>query len=165
MFRALFVLALAILAGCAEKAPTPPIPSYTGPEVTQLFVSKERRQLYLLHGTEVIKAYPISLGFTPQGHKQAEGDGRTPEGIYWINRRNPQSQYHLSLGISYPNTQDTARARAAGVSPGGDIFIHGEGKLRAFLPDWTAGCIAVSNHDIEEIYAMVPNGTPIVIKP
>jgi hypothetical protein len=103
---------------------------------------------------------------TPDGHKERSGDGRTPEGVYWIDRRNPRSEYFLSLGVSYPNAADVARARAMGVDPGGDIFIHGEpirGAWHRGKNDWTAGCIAVSNAEIEEIWAMVPTGTQVTI--
>lgn len=159
--RILAMMLVAMLAACGSSK----FKSYNGPEVTQLFVSKERRKLYLLHGTEVLNSYDINLGFAPQGHKAQKGDGRTPEGFYLINRRNPNSTYHLSLGISYPNRQDVAVAKAAGVEPGGDIFIHGENTKGPNGRDWTAGCIAVQDHEIEEIYAMVRDGTPIYIAP
>lgn len=141
--------------------------SYDGPEVTRIVVKKADRKLYLLSGETVLKSYDIDLGFAPTGAKQFEGDGRTPEGHYVIDRRNPNSAFHLSLGISYPNAQDIARARAAGKSPGGDIFIHGRAGLFGSRngPDWTAGCISVSNREIEEIYAMVPLNTPIDLYP
>lgn len=162
MYRVFFILAFAMLSGCAVSQHPSSIPDV---EITQLLVSKEQRRLYLLNGREVVRSYPVDLGFSPDGHKTIEGDGRTPEGLYWINRRNPNSEYHLSLGISYPNAADVAQARARGVSPGGDIFIHGRGDLSRRDQDWTAGCIAVRNRDIEEIYALVPNGTPIFITP
>ena len=100
------------------------------------------------------------------GRKRFEGDGRMPEGSYVIDRRNPDSMFHLSIGISYPNAADTAYAAAQGQDPGGDIFVHG-GPRRGIDPvgvrDWTAGCIAVTDREIEEIYAMVRDGTPIAI--
>jgi len=140
---------------------------YNGPQVTQILIDKSDREMFLLHGGKVLKSYNVDLGFNPAGHKQTEGDGRTPEGLYRINRRNPNSAFHLSIGISYPNNQDRAKARAMGVAPGGDIFIHGGPKLRRNKgkKDWTAGCISVSNREIEQIYAMVQDGTPILIKP
>jgi hypothetical protein len=105
-------------------------------------------------------------GFAPEGHKQFEGDGKTPEGEYIIDRRNPNSRFHLSIGISYPNAADRAFARSQGKSPGGDIFIHGRGKYPGSnRDDWTWGCIAVTDREMEDIYAMVRNGTPITIKP
>jgi murein L,D-transpeptidase YafK len=93
-----------------------------------------------------------------------EGDGRTPEGAYMIDRRNPNSSYHLSVGISYPNAEDLARAKAMGVPPGGNIFIHGTPLEKNRTMDWTAGCIAVTNEEMEDIYAMVREGTPILIQ-
>ncbi len=128
---------------------------------------KSTRQLVLFRNKEALRIYRVDLGFAPVGDKSREGDGRTPEGTYFINRRNPNSAYHLSLGISYPNARDVAAARAQGVDPGGDIFIHGGPTrfLDRFKRDWTAGCISVSDAEIEEIWSMVPNGTPIVIVP
>lgn len=155
------LLALAV-SGCASSK----FKSYNGPEVTSLMVDKSDRELYLLHGNKVLKSYKVGLGFQPNGAKVYEGDGRTPEGLYTINRRNPNSQFHLSLGVSYPSAQDVEVARALGRSPGGDIFIHGEaGQNRGRGQDWTAGCIAVPDKDIEDIYAMVRDGTPIYILP
>jgi murein L,D-transpeptidase YafK len=120
--------------------------------------------MYLFHGSQVLRAYDIDLGFAPAGDKKVEGDGKTPEGEYRIDRRNPDSKYHLSVGIDYPNLDDVAEAHALGQSPGGDIFIHGQGTLTSRLrSDWTWGCIAVTNDEIEEIYSMVGDGTPISI--
>lgn len=148
------------LAGCSSK-----FRRYDGPEVTAIVVNKAPRRMYLLHDEKVLKSYKFHLGFAPAGHKIHRGDGRTPEGLYYIDRRNPNSDYHLSIGISYPNAEDIARARALGLDPGGDIFIHGEpNSKRAGKRDWTAGCIAVKNNDIEEIYAMVRNGTAISLR-
>ncbi|NDV02706.1 L,D-transpeptidase family protein [Pseudoroseicyclus sp. CLL3-39] len=147
------------LAGCA----TSKFRTYDGPAVTQLLAAKSQRRLYLLHYNKALAVYDFQLGFTPQGHKQFEGDGRTPEGAYYINRRNPESRYHLSIGISYPNSADRAFAESMGRSPGGDIFIHGTPKEFDGKADWTAGCIAVSDREIEDIYAMVNDGTPILL--
>ncbi len=139
---------------------------YSGPEVTFVVVNKTSRRMYLFHNEKVLKRYDVDLGFAPAGAKEFEGDGRTPEGLYFIDRRNPNSSFHLSLGISYPNAQDIAKARAAGKSPGGDIFIHGQPNLlKMRREDWTLGCVAVKNREMEEIYAMVRNGTPIKINP
>jgi murein L,D-transpeptidase YafK len=127
-------------------------------------VNKEDRRMYLLHHDKVLTDYKIKLGFAPIGHKTFEGDGRTPEGRYVIDRRNPNSRFHLSLGISYPNEQDFETAIAMGKKPGGDIFIHGQKHpRRKDKGDWTWGCIAVTNKQIEDIYAMVGDGTPIQI--
>lgn len=119
--------------------------------------------MYLLGGNAALRAFDIELGSNPIGPKQMEGDGRTPEGFYVINRRNPNSEYHLSVGISYPNEQDLALAQARGVLPGSDIFIHGTPREKRRSSDWTAGCIAVTNQEIEDLYAMVRDGTPIYI--
>ncbi len=137
---------------------------YNGPQVTRVLIYKEQRKLYLMHHDKVLRDYDVGLGFAPQEHKEFEGDGRTPEGEYKIDRRNPNSEFHLSIGISYPNADDIAYARTQGKSPGGDIFIHGRPwEYRKGGQDWTAGCIAVTNAEIREIYAMVNNGTPITI--
>ena len=119
----------------------------------------------LFAGKTAIKTFRIRLGFAPRGTKRVRGDGRTPEGEYFIDRRNPDSAFHLSLGINYPNRSDLARARRNGTDPGGDIFIHGGPKrpIDRTKPDWTAGCIAVSDREMEEIWAMVPLGTRIKI--
>ena len=160
IFRLLFIIAaLSILTGCSSK-----FRSYDGPEVTRVTVFKKARRLYLLNGNRILKSYHIGLGFAPSGDKKVEGDGRTPEGRYIIDRRNPDSEYHLSIGINYPSERDIAEAKALGKAPGGDIFIHGRGNPMGFLlNDWTWGCIAVTNDEIEEIYAMVRDGTPITI--
>ncbi len=158
---------LAFLAACGS--PKKKISRYRGPAVTQVVVNKSKRRLYLLHDKTVLKAYDIGLGNAPMGHKQFEGDGKTPEGVYLINRFNPRSRYHLSVGVSYPDQNDVAFARAAGRNPGGDIFIHGRGpegnRLAPKKNDWTAGCIAVKDEEIEEIYAMLRPGVPIHIYP
>jgi len=161
--RRLFLLGglAAFVSGCASKFRT-----YSGPEVTRLRIYKSERLLMLDGENGVLRTYPMGLGFAPAGHKQFEGDGRTPEGAYTIDRRNPNSLFHLSIGISYPNVEDRKFARAQGKSPGGDIFIHG-GPRRGIDPmnkrDWTAGCVSVTDRQIEEVYAMVRNGTPINI--
>jgi len=172
VFRLVFLIVMAIgLAACSSSK----FRTYNGPEVTHVVVKKSQRRMYLLHHDKVLKSYDIGLGFQPEGHKQFEGDGKTPEGLYFIDRRNPNSSFHLSLGISYPNPNDRAFAQAAGKSPGGDIFIHGgppkdrkrlgggDWMTKGNSVDWTWGCIAVSDDQIEHIYAMVKTGTPITI--
>lgn len=137
---------------------------YSGPQVTRIVLFKERRKMYLMHHNEVLKDYDFDLGFAPVGDKKIEGDGKTPEGSYRIDRRNPRSSFHLSLGIDYPNARDRAEAAALGEPPGGDIFIHGQrrpGDPKG--PDWTAGCIAVKNREMEVIYSMIDVGTRIDI--
>ena len=164
MIRVMVVLlAAALLAGCGERSR---FLTYDGPEVTRIMVWKDERRMALYHHDQVLKEVPIQLGFNPVGHKQRRGDGRTPEGEYIIDRRNPNSAFHLSLGISYPEVHDWMAAEEAGDDPGGDIFIHGRGRNHRWSRgDWTAGCIAVSDRQMERIYAMVRTGTPITILP
>jgi len=136
-----------------------------------ILIEKSARKLTLLSAGVVLKTYPVALGFSPQGAKDREGDGRTPEGIYEISGRNPKSLYHLSLRVSYPNAADRATAAKLGVSPGGDIMIHGLPNGSAALgsahtlSDWTLGCVAVTSEEIEEIWDAVPNGTRVEIVP
>jgi murein L,D-transpeptidase YafK len=134
--------------------------------VDRVVVHKSRREMLLLSGESVVRSYRIALGRDPIGHKQQEGDGRTPEGRYTIDRRNPNSKYHLSLHISYPSPADLDRARALAVDPGGDIMIHGL-KPSAAHPqsDWTQGCIAVTDSEMDEIWDLVADHTPIDILP
>jgi murein L,D-transpeptidase YafK len=140
-------------------------------KVTGIVVEKEKRIMTVFNGRKALKIYRIALGGNPVGHKEQEGDSRTPEGRYIIDAKNPKSSFHLSLHISYPNKTDRQNARRKGVSPGGAIMIHGSpgglGTLNAlgFYTDWTAGCIAVSNEEIEEVFAAVKIGTPILIRP
>jgi murein L,D-transpeptidase YafK len=155
------VLAAGSLAGCAPSK----FRSYKGPPVTGIVVNKGTRRMYLLSGSTALRGFDIELGGDPMGPKRMEGDGKTPEGAYYIDRRNPNSSYHLSLGISYPNPHDLAFAQAMGVSPGGNIFIHGTPREKRRNGDWTAGCIAVTNREMEDIYAMVGEGTPILLQP
>lgn len=165
--RAVTLSLLALLAACGK--PESKFKRYEGPAITQVVMKKGERRLYLISGETVVRSYDIGLGNVPVGHKQFEGDGKTPEGIYFIDRFNPKSKYYLSVGISYPRPQDTAYAAQFGKKPGGDIFIHGRGPIGNQIADkkrdWTAGCIAVKDEEIEEIYAMVPLGTPIIIYP
>jgi len=139
------------------------------PLADYLVVDKSKRMLVAYSKGKPIRAYrDIQFGDAPKGHKRFQGDERTPEGVYRIDWRNPQSRFHLSLRISYPNAQDRQFASQYGMSPGGDIFIHGQpNQLRAgrMSGDWTDGCIALSNQEIEELWQIVPNGTPIEIRP
>lgn len=141
------------------------------PEETadRIVVNKSTRTLLLYSGSKVIRTHRVALGRTPEGTKLRQGDGKTPEGDYTISERNASSAFQKSLRISYPNAADRERARRAGVEPGGDIMIHGlpngQGSTGPAhrLTDWTEGCIAVTNEEIEEIWRLVPNGTPIRI--
>lgn len=163
--KALIKLVLVAVALCALVSCGHRVRPYSGPPVTAIEVHKADRKMYLLSGTQVLKTYDIHLGGTPIGPKHFEGDGKTPEGAYVITHRNARSQFHLSLGISYPNDIDRYYAAAYGKEPGGDIFIHGERVRGSSRGDWTVGCIAVTNREIEEIYAMVNPGTVISIYP
>ncbi|MDP5218168.1 L,D-transpeptidase family protein [Ruegeria sp. 2205SS24-7] len=137
-------------------------------QVDHILIEKSARRLSATSDGNVVFEAEIALGFEPGGDKQMEGDGKTPEGHFTIDRRNPQSAFHLSLGLDYPRPEDIARAKAQGVDPGGDIFIHGQpnGLSILTLPgDWTAGCIAVSNAEMETLWRLVPIGTPVEIRP
>ena len=159
------ILAIAALA-VAQASSLP-----EGTRADKVVVEKAKRQLSIYSEGKLLKSYRIALGPDPKGHKQQVGDGRTPEGDYVIDYRNPQSSYHLSLHISYPSAEDKKSAAERGVSPGGDIFIHGLPPKYAWVgashtaSDWTDGCIAVTNAQIEELWRVVPNGTPIEIRP
>jgi len=137
----------------------------------RIVVEKGNRRLLLLRGGDVIATYPVRLGLNPYGHKQREGDFRTPEGTYYLSRRNPQSQFFLSVEVSYPNAEDRERARQSGVRPGGLIMIHGQPNVPRKPPDyyarndWTDGCIAVSNSDMVDIWQRTRLGMPIEIRP
>ena len=155
-----------------QLPPGVPAISATGvPVAERIVIEKRTRRLLLMNGGEVIAAYPVKLGLSPVGHKQYEGDYRTPEGSYFLSRRNPRSEYFLSLEVSYPNEADRARAKAEGLRPGGLIMIHGQPNVRTRPPeyyantDWTNGCIAVSNSDMIDIWQRTRLGMPIEIRP
>lgn len=137
----------------------------------KILIEKKERRLKLISRGEVLKTYKIALGGNPNGPKVMQGDNKTPEGTYFIDSRNKGSRYHLSLHISYPNDRDKKRAKELGVAPGGNIMIHGikngfswVGDSHAEV-DWTKGCIAVTDEEIEEIAKLVPNGTIVEIRP
>jgi len=137
----------------------------------RILIEKKERRLTLISKGKVLKTYKIALGGNPSGPKEKQGDNKTPEGTYFIDSRNKNSRYHLSLHISYPNGKDKKRAKELGVSPGGDIMIHGikngfswVGDLHTEV-DWTKGCIAVTDEEIEEITKLAPNGTIVEIRP
>jgi len=166
--RDLLLAAPAVFVAGPSSAARSKFKTYNGPKITQITIRKSERRMYLLNNRDVVKKYRVALGFNPIGHKQVRGDGRTPEGVYLIDRRNENSLYHLSLGLSYPNKADWEYARSIGQHPGGDIFIHGEpntARERAARPDWTAGCIAVSDRQMERIFSMVEIGTVVLIEP
>lgn len=146
----------------------PPLAPLTE-QIDHILIEKSARHLILFRDGKAVRTYDIALGFAPAGDKVQQGDGKTPEGMFTINRRNPKSSYHLSLGIDYPKADDRNRAAANGIDPGGDIFIHGQpnglGKLATISYDWTAGCIAVSDMEIEELWRVTGNGTTVEIRP
>lgn len=166
--RRLGVPILFLLVACGS-ASSQAVALPEGTKADRLLVDKSERVLIAYAGTrEIVRYRNIRFGDAPTGHKQFEGDERTPEGTYRISGRNPKSAYHLSLRISYPNAADRAFAKAKGRSPGGDIFIHGQPNAWPGPPiarDWTDGCIALSNAEIKQLWDIVPDGIPITIRP
>jgi murein L,D-transpeptidase YafK len=156
-------LALVLLAAQARAADKP--------LADRILIVKSSRTMTLFSGEKVLRTYKVALGTVPRGPKRIEGDHKTPEGIYTIDAKNPQSRFHLSLHISYPSAVDREQARKLGARPGGAIMIHGLEKHFAYLgalhrqTDWTDGCVAVTNAEIEEIWTMVPVGTRVEIRP
>lgn len=163
LHRVAVAILLAILAFPAPAATPPPLRAHSQ-RADGIVVHKAQRRLELWRGDQVLRTYRIGLGDAPVGHKRQQGDERTPEGDYVINGRNPNSRFHLSLRISYPDEVDRRSARARGVDPGGDIMIHG-GSSSGWPYDWTDGCIAVTDSEIEEIWSLVATGTRIRILP
>ena len=163
------VTALVLALAASPAARSAELPS--GTRADKVLVLKSERRLLLLRDERILETYRIALGRDPLGHKMEEGDGRTPEGHYLLDWRNPNSRFYRSLHISYPNEMDRRRARSRGVSPGGDIMIHGLPLGAASLGpdharwDWTEGCIGVTNTEIDRIWRLVENGTPIEIRP
>lgn len=137
--------------------------------IDYILIEKSKRRLIAHRKGQQVLQYSIALGFAPIGDKSREGDGKTPEGLFKINRRNSNSSFHLSLGIDYPRPEDIARAEALGLNPGGDIFIHGQPNRlgnHLMLPgDWTAGCIAISNSEMVALWRLADLGTVVEIRP
>lgn len=165
LLMALFIPLITAQAGSDN------VDQVAGTQADFILVSKASKELTLYSGVKRIKTYKVALGRDPVGHKVRKGDRKTPEGIYFIDARNDNSKYHLALHISYPDAIDDYKARNLGSSPGGGIMIHGTGdeyewmgKLHASI-NWTDGCIAVTNKEIEEIWELVPDGTLIEIRP
>lgn len=150
------------LPGAAQSA--------SQPTADRILVLKSAHTMELLSHGQVLKTYKVALG-DPRGQKMQAGDKKTPEGVYFVDAKNPHSLFHRALHLSYPNAADRERARRLGVSPGGDIEIHGLPARYAWLGashramDWTTGCIAVTNPEIDEIWNMVAVGTPVEIRP
>lgn len=160
-------IAASLYSPPVRMAAPPPSP-LTG-TVERIVIEKAARRMQLIQDGNAVRTYQIALGFTPEGDKVRQGDGKTPEGEFAIDRRNDESSFHLSIGLNYPTPEDVQRAADGGYSPGGDIFIHGqpnalpEGfKLRG---DWTAGCIALTNAEMREVWAVTPIGTKVEIRP
>jgi len=139
--------------------------------VDRVVVDKSEKKLYLMHSEEVVHSFHVVFGADPKGHKQHEGDERTPEGNYTLDYKNSHSKFHRSIHISYPNAKDRRRAKEKGLRPGGAIFIHGQMNGLEWLSfasqyfNWTDGCIALKNSDMDEVWKSVKPGTPIEIKP
>ena len=151
------------LASCARDTGKRTV-QQVGP-ITHIEIHKSERRMILYSGNSAVRSFDIGLGFAPVGHKLERGDGKTPVGTYFIDRQNPNSLFHLSLGISYPNEEDRRMAKLRGVDPGDNIFIHGEPNSfrRRPVRDWTDGCIAVSNREMAYIYRTVKVGTKVHI--
>jgi len=161
----------ALVLGAFSVLMTSQSPAQAAQPVDKVVVMKKERTLELLSQGKVIKTYKVALGGDPVGPKARQGDHKTPEGSYVLDSRNSHSQFYKSIHISYPSARDRARARQRGFSPGGDVYIHGlpngYGTIGAAhrLRDWTDGCVAVTNEEIDQIWKVVPDGTPIEIKP
>jgi murein L,D-transpeptidase YafK len=172
MKRLLALLLLLLLIAAAvwlQPAPQTVVQPPLNGMVDRIVIEKAARRMFLLRDGQVLREYRIALGFSPEGDKLRQGDGRTPEGTFRIDRRNDQSKYHLSLGLDYPQPADRARAAEGGYDPGGDIMIHGQPNA---LPedamvrgDWTAGCIAVTNADMREMWEVTEVGTVVEVLP
>lgn len=149
----------------------PPAMAASEQRANLIRVDKQARQMTLLRDGQPIKSYQIALGGNPVGPKQREGDSRTPEGRYFIDSKNARSRFHLALHVSYPSAEDKARAAQDGVPPGSDIMIHGLPNGLSIVGrwhlkrDWTDGCVAVTNREMEEIWALVDTGTSVEINP
>lgn len=188
------VLSLGLILASVASTESVQSPSSTNAGPYRILIKKSERKLHLYRinegGEKLFKTYQIALGNIPTGHKQKQGDGRTPEGDYYITHKNPKSNFYLSLGISYPNISDAdvglknglitqsqhsaiaAAIRSQSKPPqntalGGDIFIHGggTGKLLGLIRDWTLGCVALENEDIKELFDTLPVRTPVRIEP
>lgn len=148
-----------------------PLPAMAEEKADFVLVDKSDKKLYLLNKNKVIATFPVVFGGNPIGHKQQEGDERTPEGRYTLDYKKPNSSYYKAIHISYPNAQDIAHAKKRGVSPGGFVMIHGQRNgmgWASFLSqyfNWTNGCVALSNPDMEVVWKSVAIGTPIVLRP
>jgi len=161
--QAMLLIALTLVLAAALPA--------DGDPADQIVIVKSTRTMTLMRDGKVLKPYKVALGGQPVGAKDRQGDHKTPEGRYFVDAKKNPSLFYLALHLSYPNAADKEKARKLGVSPGGDVEIHGLGKAYGWvgsahrLHDWTDGCIAVTNEEIEEIFRLVPVGTPVEIRP
>ena len=158
---------------CVLAAAATPEPAATSdfPVADKVLVEKSKRKLHLLKDNQAFRTFDIALGVAPVGDKEREGDQKTPEGLYYLDLRNPNSDFFLSIRVSYPDYTDRMEARRKGLDPGGQIMIHGQPNVPTYSAayyakeDWTNGCIAVSNSDMIDIWLMTPNNVPIEIVP
>ena len=165
----LVLVSAAAALGAWSRWPTPPLPPDAKADL--VVVHKAARRLELYRGGQLLKSYRVSLGRHPTGPKQQQGDGRTPEGQYRLDYRNPHSCCYRALHISYPGPTEVSAARSRGVDPGGDVMVHGIrnglgwlGRLHLAI-DWTNGCVAISDSEMDEIWHAVPDGTKIILQP
>jgi murein L,D-transpeptidase YafK len=167
-FFALLGVGAALLLQRPEPTPTLVLPPLVGP-IDRIVVEKAARRMVVYREGQALREYRVALGFSPKGAKTRQGDGKTPEGRFRVDRLNAQSSYHLSLGLDYPQAADVQRASAGGYDPGGDIFIHGQPNAlpddTVLKGDWTAGCIALSNAEIREIFAATAIGALVEVRP
>jgi len=173
LFAAALLLLATVFAASsrADSIVMPDADSALLTPVDRVVVRKGERRMYLYRGDQLVRRYRISLGLVPGGHKEREGDFRTPEGRYYLTRRNPQSEYFLSIQVSYPNEKDISVARSRGVRPGGAIMVHGLPNVPRYprekylTNDWTDGCIALGNDEMLEFWLLTQSQTPIDIEP
>jgi murein L,D-transpeptidase YafK len=167
----------AMMAGAAAAVTAAALPAHAARPavpVDLVVIVKKRRLLQLVYRDKVMRTYRVALGQNPVGHKRERGDGRTPEGLYRIDYKKPESKFNLALHIDYPNERDRAHAAVRGADPGGAIYIHGQPTVAAELAyfrlkfareDWTDGCVALTNVEMDEIYRSVREGTTVLIRP
>jgi murein L,D-transpeptidase YafK len=164
----LAVLAVALAAVWLRPTVERELPPIAG-TVDRIMIQKAARRMTLWQRDRVVRTYVVALGFSPTGDKARQGDGRTPEGVFRIDRRNDASRYHLSLGLDYPHERHRLAATGAGFDPGGDIMIHGQPNAlpegMKLAGDWTAGCIALSDAEMDEVWAVTDSGTVVEIRP
>ncbi len=177
LFRLILLILVLVILALAILKPEPPVklpdaeplrPPLVG-QIDRIVVKKSARQLTVFRDGLALRSYKVALGSAPVGDKVRQGDGKTPEGLFRINRLNGGSRFHLSLGLDYPQAADIARAKAGGYDPGGDIMIHGQPNAFAgrgtLNYDWTAGCIALADADIEELWRVTKMGTVVEVRP